>query len=456
MKRLFGTDGVRGIANSELDPVLAFRLAKYGARVLRQHHSKGKAVLIAHDGRISADMLIAALSAGFCSEGLDVYNAGKLPTPGLAALTKLGDFTLGVMVSASHNGFKYNGIKFFNHEGFKLSDAIEDEIQDYVDGRAIDRLPPVEAEQIGRIFDYERADEIYMEYLLQQVRPAGRGLRVALDCANGATEDLADRLFQAVGCEIAARLGCEGNGLNINDNCGSTKPERLSRAVKATKADLGLAFDGDGDRLICIDRRGNIVSGDQVMAILSLNMKNKGELADDTLVITIMSNLGLQLFAKKHGINMKVTKVGDRYVLEEMLKNKFNIGGEQSGHIILRQHQTTGDGLLSALALIDALNELELDLAQAETLMPTFPQVQIGVEIPNQLKEAASADEDVRTRERQWMEELKDEGRIVLRASGTEPLVRVMVEAKTQEKADEVCRDLADLLRVKYSQEPVE
>lgn len=450
MKRLFGTDGVRGVANVELDSVLAYRLAKYGARVLRKHHTAGKSVLIAHDGRISADMLVAALSAGFCSEGLDVYNAGKLPTPALAALTRQGDYALGVMVSASHNGFKYNGIKFFNHEGFKLPDSTEDEIQAYVEGQAEDDLPPVEAEAIGRIYEYDRAGEQYLEYLLREIHPKAAGLRIALDCANGATEELADRLFQACGCEIAVRLGCEGNGLNINDGCGSTKPERLSRAVKAAKADIGLAFDGDGDRLIAIDRNGHVVSGDQVMAILACAMMPEGELAYDTLVITVMSNLGLHKFAAERGIRLVSTQVGDRYVLEEMLANGYNLGGEQSGHIILRDHQTTGDGLLSALALIRALDLLSMDLSESDAFMPMFPQVQTGVELDNSIKYQAAADEEVRAAEQAWTEKLAGEGRIVLRASGTEPVVRIMVEAKTEEIASEVCESIADIIRKKY------
>lgn len=450
MKRLFGTDGVRGIANVELDSLLAYRLAKYGARVLRKHHAEDKAVLIAHDGRISADMLLAALSAGFCSEGLDVYLAGKLPTPALAALTAAGDFCLGVMISASHNTFEYNGIKFFNHKGFKLSDAIEDEIQEYVEGRSEDHMAPVRAEAVGRIYPYERAEEQYLEYLLEQVRPDGRGLRIALDCANGATEHIADRLFQAVGCEIAARQGCDGNGLNINDNCGSTKPEALARAVKATKADLGLAFDGDGDRLICIDRKGRVISGDQVMAILASAMKKEGKLRDNTLVITIMSNLGLRLFAKKNDIRLVSTAVGDRYVLEEMRKNNYNLGGEQSGHVILLDHQTTGDGLLTALALLDALKTLGLDLCDSEEFMPTFPQVMIAQELPNAFKDKAANDSELREKEHEWQTILGEEGRIVLRASGTEPVIRIMVEAKDEAKALEAAESLAEIVRRKY------
>lgn len=450
MARLFGTDGVRGIANVELNVGLAYRLGKYGARVLRARHAQGNAVLIGHDGRISADMLSAALAAGFCSEGLDVYLAGELPTPGIATLTRINDYALGVVVSASHNAFQYNGIKFFDHAGYKLPDSVEDEISSYINGETADVNEPLQGAAIGRIYQLERAGEMYLDFLLHKMRPSGHGLRVALDCANGATQQMADRLFQAVGCEITARFGCDGNGTNINDGCGSTHPQKLAQAVKASGADVGFAFDGDGDRLICIDREGRVVNGDAVMAILAMFLKNRGELSNNTLVATVMSNLGLHKFCAEQDINLVTTQVGDRYVLEEMLSNKYSLGGEQSGHIILRDYQTTGDGLLSALALIAALDELELDLADADKIMSIFPQVNRGISIPNTIKNEAAADPEIRTKELEWMEKLADRGRIVLRASGTEPLVRVMVEAENEDMAKAVCDSLCDILVRKY------
>ncbi len=450
MARLFGTDGVRGVANVELDGLLAYKLGKYGARVLRKEHAAGDSVLIGHDGRISADLLVSALAAGFCSEGLDVYLAGELPTPGIATLTRLGDYALGVVVSASHNTFQYNGIKFFDHAGYKLADRLEDEISDYISGACPDDQEPLSGAALGTVHELPRATEAYLDYLLGELRPSGKGMRVAIDCANGATQKLADRLLQAAGCEVTARLGCDGNGVNINDGCGSTHPEKLMQAVKATRADIGLAFDGDGDRLIAVDRNGKLVNGDWIMAILALYMKKKGELNEDTLVATVMSNLGLHKFAAENKIRLLTTQVGDRYVLEEMVNNQYNLGGEQSGHIILRLHQTTGDGLLSALALITALQELDLDLSEVNTVINDFPQVLRGVTIPNERKAEAAEDADLRAKEAWWQEKLGDGGRIVLRASGTEPLVRVMVEAETQELADEVCNSLCEILLRKY------
>ncbi len=450
MARLFGTDGVRGVANVELDALLAYQLGKYGARVLRNEHSMGNSVLIGHDGRISADLLVQALAAGFCSEGLDVYLAGELPTPGIAALTRLGDYALGVVVSASHNTFEYNGIKFFNHEGYKLADRLEDEISDYISGATKDEQEPLQGADLGTVKELPRATEAYLDYLLGEIRPTRTGLRVAIDCANGATEKLASRLLQAAGCEITARLGCDGNGVNINDDCGSTHPEKLIQAVKATRADLGVAFDGDGDRLIAVDRNGTIVNGDQIMAILSLAMKKTGELHEDTIVATVMSNLGLHKFASDNQIRLLTTQVGDRYVLEEMLANQFTLGGEQSGHIILRLHQTTGDGLLSALALIKALEDLNFDLVDVKTIIQDFPQVLRGVTVPNHLKAQAAADEELRAEEARWAQELGNKGRIVLRASGTEPLVRVMVEAENLALAEEVCSSLCQIILSKY------
>ncbi len=450
MGRLFGTDGVRGVANLELDAILAYRLGKYGARVLRKHDTANRQVLIGHDGRISADMLTAALAAGFCSEGLDVYHAGEIPTPGVAALTKQGDYVLGVVVSASHNTFEYNGIKFFNTNGLKLDDAIEDEIASFVLGETEDDQPVLQGDQLGRIYKLDRAAEQYLDFLLQEIRPSAQGLRVALDCANGATQKLADRLLQAVGCEIAARLGCDGNGVNINEDSGSTHPERLIQAVKATRADVGFAFDGDGDRIMCVNREGALINGDQILAVLALAMREKGELQDHALVVTVMSNLGIHRFAEQNQINLTTTQVGDRYVLEAMLASNYSLGGEQSGHIILADHQSTGDGLLTALALIQALSDLDFDLKDIETVISDYPQILRGVTVPNSQKAEAARDPEVLAKEQEWIDQLDGNGRIVLRASGTEPLVRVMVEAETIEQATEICDSLCAILESKY------
>lgn len=450
MARLFGTDGVRGIANQELDGVLAFKLGKYGARVLREHFGKDGNVMISHDGRISADMLVSALAAGFCSEGMDVYLAGLLPTPGLAHVVKNGDYALGVMVSASHNTFEYNGIKFFNHNGEKLSDALEDEIEALVMGTIAD-LDYKKGKDLGRIQFHNYVPQEYLQFLIQQFPIEGRGRKLGIDCANGATQELAVDLFTALGFEITVVKGIFSNGMNINDSCGSTHPEFLARSVEASHCDLGIAFDGDGDRIIAVDRKGKVIDGDQILAVLALASKKLGKLKNNTLVATMMSNLGLIEFTEKNGINLELTNVGDRYVLAKMLEEDLNLGGEQSGHIILRDYQATGDGMLSALALIYALDELDMDLSEVDDIIRIYPQVMKNVHVSNKVKPLIQEDMGLQNLILQMETELDGKGRVFLRPSGTEPVIRVMTEADSMEMAENVTDTLVRYIEKCYT-----
>ena len=441
MGKLFGTDGVRGIANQTLTGDLAFKLGKFGARVIAKHHENlrdPKRILIGHDGRISADMLVSALISGFTSEGYNVHNAGLIPTPAIAALTKADKYSLGVVVSASHNTFDYNGIKFFTSSGYKLADEVEQEIEDLVfaskDNPSIIE-GGVAAEHLGRVYNLEIATSKYLEILLNNISPDAKGLRIAIDCANGASVHTAETLFKMIGCEVVVRLGSSVNGTNINDSCGSTHPEQLSETVRANKCDLGFAFDGDADRLIAINRNGELVDGDQVMSIIALALKRQDKLNNGGFVATIMSNLGLHKFCEREGLNLVLSGVGDRYVIEKMRAENYNFGGEQSGHVILHDYQSTGDGQLTALALIEALSVLNIDLSQADEVMQVYPQKMINLKVKEELKHRIVNDERIKLFVEKLEDKLDGNGRILLRASGTEPVVRIMAEANTEELA---------------------
>ena len=445
MGRLFGTDGVRGLANQELTPELALELGRAAAKQIRKDAPKGRKLraIVARDTRMSGDFLDHAISAGLASEGVDVNRIGVVTTPCVAYLTAKTDVDLGVMISASHNPMPDNGIKFFARGGYKLPDAIEDQIEQLL-GDETDR--PI-GESVGEInAERESAEKLYIKHL---VRAAGdlSGLRVAVDCANGAASRLGPEALQEAGVDTVV-INASPDGRNINDNCGSTHPQQLQSQVVAAGCDFGVAFDGDADRCLAVDSAGNLIDGDKIMGMLAASFKEKGELTGNTLVITIMSNLGLILAMKEKGINTVQTAVGDRYVLEKMREQGFVLGGEQSGHVINANHATTGDGILTALCIARAVKDAGQPLEKICEFVKRLPQTLINV--PN-VDKTHTDDAGLRAEIAKAEEELGNTGRVVLRASGTEPLVRVMVEAANQEQADAVCERLAGEVKNRLS-----
>jgi len=438
--RLFGTDGVRGVANSQLTPSLAFRIGQAGAYVLSKAHPHPQ-ILIGKDTRISGDMLEAALICGICSVGADVIKVGVLPTPGIALLTRTLDVSAGVVISASHNPVQDNGIKFFDSTGYKLPDAIEDEIESIVLNKEKPWEVPIGGE-VGRVIEVTDAGRRYNDFLKDTV---GRldGIKVVLDCANGAASVVGPIVLQEVGLEVISICNTP-DGVNINASCGSTHPEQLQRAVLEHGADLGLAMDGDADRLIVVDEQGNVLDGDFIMLICALAQKAKGTLAQNAVVVTVMSNLGLHLALKGAGITIFQTQVGDRYVMEELLRTGAKLGGEQSGHIIFLDHNTTGDGLLTALHLLSVLKERDIPLSQLASQMRRLPQVLLNATV--QHKERLMQEERVLEKVKQAELALGDQGRVLVRSSGTEPLIRVMVEGPDQQKLKELAQGVIDII----------
>ena len=444
MSRLFGTDGVRGLANKALTAPMALRLGAAAARVLTEtgQSSRRPTAVIGRDPRVSGEMLANALSAGMASQGVDVLNVGVLPTPAVAFLTDDYGADMGVMISASHNPMPDNGIKFFAAGGHKLDDTVEDEIESAMLDRT--ETGPSGA-AIGRIIE-ESGDalERYLFHLQDAVPRPLDGIRVVVDCANGAASSAAPMAYQAAGAEVVA-IHNTPNSFNINDNCGSTHINVVRDAVLEHHADLGLAHDGDADRGLAVDSEGNVVDGDQIMAILALDLKERGKLHEDTLVVTVMSNLGLKLAMKEHGVVLGQTAVGDRYVLEEMNLGGFSIGGEQSGHVIIAEHATTGDGELTALHLLQRIAETGRTAAELKSVMTRMPQALINVKDVDKAK--ATIDRGVGDAIAAAERELGETGRVLLRPSGTEPVVRVMVEAPTDEQATAVAERLAVVVR---------
>ncbi|MDR3583849.1 MAG: phosphoglucosamine mutase [Desulfosporosinus sp.] len=440
MGRLFGTDGVRGVANSQLTSDLAFRLGQAGAYVLSREHPHPR-IVIGKDTRISGDMLEAALIAGICSVGADVLRVGVLPTPGIALLTRTLDVSAGVVISASHNPVQDNGIKFFDSTGYKLPDAIEDEIESIVLSEEKPWEVPIGGE-IGRVIEINDAGRRYMDFLKGTV---GRldGLKVVLDCANGAASYVGPVVLRECGVEVISICNTP-DGVNINASCGSTHPEQLQRAVLEHGADLGLAMDGDADRLIVVDEQGTILDGDFIMLICALARKAKGTLAQNAVVVTVMSNLGLHLALTEAKITIFETQVGDRYVMEELLRTGAMIGGEQSGHIIFLDHNTTGDGLLTALHLLAVVKERQVQLSELASQMLRLPQVLLNAKVLH--KERLMKDERVLGKVNQAEEALGGRGRVLVRPSGTEPLIRVMVEGPDQQKLKELAQGIIDII----------
>lgn len=441
MGKYFGTDGVRGVANSELTPELAFKLGRFGGFVLTKEHDRPK-VLIGRDTRISGHMLEGALVAGLLSIGAEVMRIGVISTPGVAYLTKALGAQAGVMISASHNPVADNGIKFFGPDGFKLSDEQELEIEQLMDLEK-DELPRPVGADLGQVIDYFEGGQKYLQYLKQSVDEDFTGLHIALDCAHGATSSLATHLFADLDADIST-MGAAPNGLNINDGVGSTHPEALAEFLKEKGADLGLAFDGDGDRLIAIDEKGNIVDGDQIMYICGKFLKERGQLKQGTVVSTVMSNLGFYKGLEEHGIQSVQTAVGDRYVVEEMKKNGYNLGGEQSGHIIFLDYNTTGDGLLTGLQLANIMKVTGKPLSELAGEMKKFPQVLVNIRVTD--KHHVTDNEKVKEVIEQVEAEMNGNGRILVRPSGTEPLVRVMAEAPSAELCQEYVSRIASVV----------
>ncbi|NHM33232.1 phosphoglucosamine mutase [Neobacillus terrae] len=442
MGKYFGTDGVRGVANSELTPELAFRLGRFGGYVLTKDKEKPK-VIIGRDTRISGHMLEGALVAGLLSTGAEVVRLGVISTPGVAYLTKALGAQAGVMISASHNPVADNGIKFFGPDGFKLSDEQESEIEELLD-MGEDQLPRPTGAALGQVVDYFEGGQKYLQFLKQTVDEDFSGIHIALDCANGATSSLATYLFADLDADLST-MGASPNGLNINDGVGSTHPEALAAFLKEKGADVGLAFDGDGDRMIAIDEKGQIVDGDQIMYICAKYMKEEGRLKHGTVVSTVMSNLGFYKGLESHGIKSIPTAVGDRYVVEEMKKNGYNLGGEQSGHIIFLDYNTTGDGLLTGLQLVNIMKVTQKPLSELAGEMKKFPQRLVNIRVTD--KHHVTDNEKVKEMIQQVESEMGGNGRILVRPSGTEPLVRVMAEAPTEEQCSDYVNRIADVVR---------
>lgn len=445
MGRMFGTDGVRGIANTELTPELAFNLGKAGARVLTEGTGRPR-ILVGKDTRISGDMLEAALISGILSMGAEVIPAGVIPTPAVAHLIRHYKADAGVVISASHNPVEFNGIKFFDREGLKLKDSMEDKIQELIENKSEEERPT--GEHVGRIVAEPASEEIYVDFAVSTIEGNLEGLKVALDCANGAAYKVAVSALRKLGADVYV-INDNPDGININRNCGSTHMDELSQYVTEKKCDLGLAFDGDADRCLAVDEKGNIVNGDFILLICAQDLKERGLLNNDTLVVTVMSNLGLSLGAEKLGIRIESTKVGDRYVLENMMANDFTLGGEQSGHVIFLNHNTTGDGLVTGLNLASVIKRSGKKLSQLTEIMKELPQVLVNVKVPNGMKNIHETDKEVMEEIKKMEESLHGKGRVLIRPSGTEPLLRIMLEGENQNEIDRMAHNLADIIKLK-------
>lgn len=449
MGRLFGTDGVRGIANKELDSLLAFSLGRIGAYVLTEETHHKPRIAVGKDTRISGDMLESALVAGICSMGAEAVVLGVQPTPAVAYLTRHLGLDAGVVISASHNPFEYNGIKFFDSNGYKLSDELEDKIEALLKNPENGIANPTGAE-IGKKVEIDNAVHAYIDFLKKTIDTNMRGLKIAVDCANGASYIAAPSVLADLGAEVVI-INNKPDGKNINVKCGSTHPEELQKRVVESGAHIGLAFDGDADRLIAVDNRGQIVNGDHMLAIFAKYFKEKGTLKNDAVVGTVMSNMGLEIALRREKCRLIKAKVGDRYVLEEMMNNGYNIGGEQSGHIIFLDHNTTGDGLLTALQLLSIIKETGKKLSDLASIMTELPQVLVNARVKNQNKGKYMEDEEIVLMIEELESKLKDKGRVLIRPSGTEPLVRVMLEGENEAELKEAAVKLANLIERKMS-----
>lgn len=444
MGKFFGTDGVRGVANVELTPELAYKLGRAGAYVLTKHTNHTAKIIVGMDTRISGDMLESALISGICSVGAHAVSLGVVPTPAVAHLVREYSADAGIVISASHNPVQDNGIKFFNSQGFKLRDDIELEIESYMTD-LWDELPRPTGDMVGAKTVCDEAIDDYVKFVQTTTDIKLDGIKVAIDCANGATYKAAPVALEELGAEVYA-IHREPDGTNINKNCGSTHIEGLSRYVVENNCDLGIAFDGDGDRCLAVDSQGNLVDGDVIMAICGNYMKEQGKLKNDTIVATVMSNLGLFIMGKEKKINIERTKVGDRYVLEHILENGDCFGGEQSGHIIFFDYNTTGDGIVTAIQLLTTLKKTEQSLDEAKKIMEVLPQALVNAKVDNKRKNDYLKNETIKSEIEKLEAKFSGEGRVLIRPSGTEPIVRVMIEGRDQKIIQQEAERLAKLI----------
>ena len=449
MRKYFGTDGIRRIANTELSPELVYRVAKAGAYVLSKHTNKAPTILIGRDTRLSGTLIESAMVAGFLSYGANVKLLEVIPTPGVAYLTRKLQADASVVISASHNTFEFNGIKYFSNKGMKIPDSIEEEIEDVMDSGKLDELTAV-SEKIGVS---EIRTDLLDEYVYffrknfdDNIAKFNRpDFKVVIDTANGATYKVAEKVFSILGINHVI-INNHPNGININDGCGSTHLEMLKDYVVKNKMSLGIAYDGDGDRCLAVDENGEEIDGDKLLAIISNYLKKQGKLNKDTIVATVMSNLGLNKYAEKEGLNFIQTKVGDRYVLEEMLKNGYNLGGEQSGHVILLDYNPTGDGILTSLMLIQAILESGKKASELGGMVQKYPQVLVNAKVDSDKKYTYKDDAEIQKAIEELEKEFSGNGRVLIRPSGTEPLVRVMIEGKDEKVIEQKARKIADMI----------
>ncbi len=447
MGRLFGTDGARGIANRDITCELAMNIGRAAAYVLASEKIKRPKILIGKDTRASSTMLESALSAGICSTGADVVLVGYVPTPAVAFLVSNCGADAGIMISASHNPCEYNGIKIFDSNGYKLPDKMEEEIESLV----LDDMSPISMPiggDVGSIFNREDYLEDYIKHLLSTVNVDFNGLKIAIDCANGSAFYTAEKIFTALGAECYM-LHAKPNGTNINSECGSTDMRDLIRFVNANGMDLGLAFDGDADRCLAVDEKGQIIDGDKFIAVFAKELKGKNKLNNNTAVITVMTNIGFMKFAKENDIDVDVTAVGDRNVLESMVKNCYKIGGEQSGHIIFKDYASTGDGQLTGIQFAAAMVKNNKTASELASIMTSYPQTMINVKVSDNVKKILNIDNDIQSVIKEKSKLLGSEGRILVRASGTEPLVRVMIEGTNIKDITKMAKDIAAVIESK-------
>ncbi len=452
--KYFGTDGIRRIANTELTPTLVYRVAKAGAYVLAKHSGTAPTILIGRDTRLSGTLIESAMTAGFLSYGANVKSIGVIPTPGVAYLTKKLKADASVVISASHNTYEFNGVKYFSNKGMKIPDSIEEEIEEILDSGKVDELT-AQSNKIGVAEIREDLLDEYLYFFRKNFEDTfeefdKENFTVAIDTANGATSVIADKVYTALGIKHYI-INNTPNGVNINSNCGSTHLDMLKKFVVANKCNLGIAYDGDGDRCLAIDEKGNLIDGDIILAIVSKYLKEKGKLKNNTIVATVMSNLGLKKYCEANDINFEQTKVGDRYVLEEMLKDDYIIGGEQSGHIIFLDYNPTGDGILTSLMLLRVAMEKNKKISELAEIIKIYPQVLINAKVSNEKKYSYEEDAEIKSEIEKLEKEFSGNGRVLIRASGTEPLVRVMIEGEDQEYITEKAEKLAKLIEQKLN-----
>ena len=452
--KYFGTDGIRRIANTELTPELVYRVAKAGAFVLSKHKKHSPTILIGRDTRISGTLIESAMTAGFLSYGANVKLVGVIPTPGIAYLTKKLKADASVVISASHNKYDFNGIKYFSNKGTKIPDKIEEEIEEVLDSGKINELT-APSNKIGVAENREDLLDEYLYFFRKNFEDSFElfdkdDFSVVIDTANGATSVIAEKVFTAFGIKHYI-INNTPNGININDNCGSTHLEMLKKSVVANKCSLGIAYDGDGDRCLAIDEKGNEIDGDIILAILSNYLKKKGKLNKDALVATVMSNLGLKKYCKNNKIKFKETSVGDRYVLEKMLEEGYNLGGEQSGHIIFLDYNPTGDGILTSIMLIKVMLEYQKKASELSQIINIYPQVLVNANVNSEKKYDFEKDEEIKSEIEKLKTDFKDNGRVLIRASGTEPLIRVMIEGEDIKYITKRANDLAKLIEEKLN-----